>query len=303
MNIYFLLKRSQGTLIFTLGFLMFSNGCSPQKVMVSSVLPKVVKGGIEALLREEDLELVREALPGEIKMLEAMVYAYPPSHMTLYAALAQAYTAYGWLFFEYTDPERAALFYCKGRDWGIEGLKKIHSYLGLDRTIKEFEEGVTKLRSRDVEIVLWTTVAWSLWLLHQNSSLEISTLGELPRINLLLNWLNQYQPRYFYAMPLFLKGVYLSRVPPLMGGGLDKGEIELRKGLEHSEGLFLWGRVWLAEFIYLPTGRKEDFAQVLYQAMHPPEREPPELRLLNRSAILRAQTLLSQIDHLFLGED
>ncbi|MFN3820974.1 MAG: TRAP transporter TatT component family protein [bacterium] len=268
--------------------------------MISSVVPKVVQGGIEALLREDDLELVREALPGEIKMLEAMVYAYPPVSLTLYSALAQAYTAYGWIFLEYTEPERAAQFYRKGREWGIEGLKKIHSHLGLDRTIKEFEEGVKRLKSEDVEIVLWTTVAWALWLLHQKSDFEVSTLGELPRINLLLNWLNQYQPRYFYAMPLFLKGLFLSRVPALMGGGLDKGEIELKKGLEYSENLFLWGKVWLAEFIYLPMERKEDFIQILHQALNSPEEEPPELRLLNRSARLRAQTLLSQVDHLFL---
>lgn len=259
----------------------------------------LVRGGMEALLEEDDLQVAKEAMVGEIKLLESMAHTYP-DEIRLYTALSQAWTAYAWLFWEYQDPQRAARFYQRGLNWGMRGLVHRYPFFHSEISAKEFEHRVKGLKAKDKDLVLWTTVAWAMSLRHRKG--DTDAYAELFRVRLLIDWLNETDPTLFHFLPLWMRGLYYLQLPPLMGGDLREGERLLREALEKTGGTFLWGWVWLAEMVHLVKEDRESFQSDLHKAITPPSGEPLQLRLLNRSAMERANQLLNQIDQLFISE-
>jgi hypothetical protein len=101
------------TLIFAVIMLLSSCSLSTTAVRVSEPL---LLGGVDALYRETDVEFARQALPGNLKLIEGF-RASDPANATLNLLLAQGYAAYALGYLEDEDTQRTRNFYFRAWEY------------------------------------------------------------------------------------------------------------------------------------------------------------------------------------------
>ena len=97
-------------------FVALLSGCSAVVSNLSSGMADNLSG---AILNQDDPELVREALPAYLLMLDSVLQSDPESVSTLSAA-AQLYSAYASALID--DPARARVLTNRARDYGSRAL-------------------------------------------------------------------------------------------------------------------------------------------------------------------------------------
>ena len=101
--------------------LFLCSGCI-QQIAVSTV-GNIVHDGFGAFMEEEDLDFAGQALPANLKLLEAMLRSDPDNRRIL-LLLSEGYSSYSLGFVEDIDVERARVFYLRGRDFGLRVLRQ-----------------------------------------------------------------------------------------------------------------------------------------------------------------------------------
>ena len=109
--------------------------CSPKTYALRQVADAISSTGEgSALARDDDPELVRDAVPFALKTMESLADTLP-DHLQLRLALARGFTQYGYAFVqqdadESNDParakelrDRAARLYLRARSYGLDGLR------------------------------------------------------------------------------------------------------------------------------------------------------------------------------------
>ena len=89
------------------------SGCSTSRMTVDLMTP-ILQNTVDVALRSDDPELVRDALPTSLLLLEGMLETHPGNRDAAELA-ATMYFAYGFAFVEPEDRERASALYDHGR--------------------------------------------------------------------------------------------------------------------------------------------------------------------------------------------
>jgi len=150
--------------------------------------------GFDVLNREEDLDIAEKSVASNLKLLEAVMESDKENeHFQLLASMG--YSSYALAFAEDATPERAKLFYLRGRDYGLKILNQNKTFANaLDKDIAEFESALKTFSKDDVPAVFWTAIGWGGYIYLSLTDPE--AIADVPKVE---------------AMMKFVIGVFLSR--------------------------------------------------------------------------------------------
>lgn len=256
---------------------LLCGGCSLRRAG-AHYAGSMIDNGMSAYYEEQDLDLVKESLPPNLKLMEVLL-RNNPQDLTLRTTLSQGYCSYAFMFQEDSDPERAKYFYRKGAGF-TAGL----------------EQESLKRNPRLMPALFWNSFCRAGYI--QLDLQNPDSIAELPSLEKTADLLLETDPDYYYGGPHALKGALAAARPVMMGGNptLAKQQFEAAlqgTGAEFKLNLFLYAKTYAVQ-----TQDRELFGTLLRKALED-SRELPEQRLANEAVRLRAKHLLERENDLF----
>jgi hypothetical protein len=248
-----------------------------------------------AILNQDDPELVREALPAYLLLLDSLNGPDTDSVGTLSAA-AQLYAAYGAALVE--DPERAKILTHRARNYGERALcaaeKQACNLDGMD--FDAYTQAIQSVNEDDVEALYSYSLSSLAWI-RSNSS-DYKALAELPKIELALEHVMTLEPGDLAASTSMYLGILNTLRPAALGGDPDAGREWFLRGIELSDGKDLSIKVEYARGYARLLYERELHDQLLNEVLAT-EVEQPDLTLFNLLAREQAELLLASGDEYF----
>ena len=257
--------------------------------------------GFEAFNEESDLLLAEDALGSNLKLLEALIKGDPENEGLLLLA-SQGYSAYALAFAEDESPERAKVFYLRGREYGLRllGLNpKLRA--ALDDDAATLVSTLQSLSKVDVPAVFWTAFGWAGYVNIARTDLE--ALAALPRINAMMEFVLARDPGYYYGGGHLFFGSIIGSTPAVLGGKPARAKEHFEKALALNGGKFLMTHVYYAKTYAVQVQDKQLFESLLNTVDEVSLEILPEARLPNAVAKKKARILREAMDELFMEED
>lgn len=282
-------------------------GCSPKHWAVDRLGDAVASGG-STYASDDDPELVRDAAPFSLKLMETLL-AERPEHVGLLLAAARGFTQYAYAFVQldadrledqdYRAAEkeraRARSLYLRGRDYGLRGLETLHPGF-RSRVNRDPSSGAALAGRPDVDLVYWTAAAWAAAISLSKDDPRL--VSELPQVQALLDRALMLEETYGRGALHTLLISYEAARPG--GDPVARARAHFRRAVELSGGLQAAPFVSLAEAVSLQAQDRQEFEALLHKALAIDPASDPETRLANRVIQRRARWLLSRMDYLFL---
>lgn len=269
----------------------FLPGCAS---LVSSVASGAADDLSRALLDQEDPELVREATPAYLILLDS--FARDSDSPATLGAAAELYAAYGIVFVD--DPDRAKTLTARARVYGQQALCAADSETcdlsGLD--FDAYSAVIDALKPRAADAAFSYSIA-TLAYIRAHSS-DFTALAELPKVEVVLLRVLQVGDDTRRADVYKYLGILNSLRPPALGGQPERGRDYFDKAIELSEGRDLSAKVELAQTYARLVYDRELHDRLLVEVLDADPRAP-ELTLFNKIAQEQARVLLATADEYF----
>jgi predicted anti-sigma-YlaC factor YlaD len=288
-----------------------AGGCSLKRMAVNSVANTIAEGG-DVFARDDDPELVRDAVPFGLKTME-MLLETVPKHRGLLLAACQGYAQYAYGFLqldaEEIEPvnyeraaqlkERALKLFLRARDFGVRGLEVKHRGLGSNLLARP-DSVLRGLKRDDLPLIYWTAAAWgsaiNLGKDRPDLTADIAVVKALIERGLALD--ETYDHGALHAAMIVMESL-----PPAMGGSPQRAHQHFKRAVELSGGLTPVPYVTLAQSVSVAAQNRAEFRDLLDKAIAiDPERDPHE-RLQTLLLQRKARSLLAREDELFLEPD
>ncbi len=285
------------------------SGCSVRQIAINRLGDALASSGT-AFASDNDPELIREAVPFSLKLIES-VLEQAPRHQGLLLAAASGFTQYAYAFVQQDsdylrdrDLERsrhllvrAKKLYLRARDYGLRGLAVKHADF-RPRLETDPVGLLAKLSKADVPLLYWTSAAW-LGAIGTDKT-DSYLLSDLPLVEALLLRAAALDEAFERgAIPTLLITLETIRAGE-PGDPFERARRRYQRALVLSQGTLAGPHVALAEAVCLPQENREEFLEVLNKALAIDPDAAPEVRLANLLSQRRARWLLSRIDELFL---
>jgi len=284
-------------------------GCSVKRIAVNKIGNALASGG-STFEQDEDPELVAEALPFGLKLMESLL-AESPRHAGLLLSTASGFTEYAYAFvderadetrganLEQSDAlrERARKLYLRAHNYGLRGLET--RYPGFGAAVDaDAAAALARVRKRDVPLLYWT--AASLGLAISGSKDNPEMIGRLPLVEAFISRVAQLDETWNSgAVPEFRITLEASRSGVAPAEQQKAMRAQFERSLELSKGAHASAFVSFAENACVPAQNAAEFKTLLEKALAVDTRNP-ENRLANLVAQRRARWLLGRIHELFL---
>jgi predicted anti-sigma-YlaC factor YlaD len=286
-----------------------SAGCSVKKIAVNKLGDALSRGGT-TFASDDDPELVRDALPFALKLMESLL-AENPKHRGLLYATASGFTQYAYAFVQQEADEkeeeslvaaealrtRARRLYLRGRDYGLRGLEVAHR--GFGATLRrQPKEAVRVARTKDVPLLYWTAAAWGSAIGVSKDNPEL--VADLSVVEALIDRALELDEAYDSgAVHTFLISFERAR-PGGAGDPAARAKEHFDRAMALSHGQRAAPLVSYAESVLIQQQKRAEFQAVLESALAIDPDTAPESRLANLVAQRRARWLLKRIDDLFV---
>jgi predicted anti-sigma-YlaC factor YlaD len=285
------------------------SGCSVKKMAIRQV-GNAFAGTGTSFASDNDPDLIREALPFSLKLMESLL-AEVPDHEPLLLATSSAYAQYAYAFlqmdadrledddFEQAQVlrKRAANLFVRARDYGLQGLEVEHpNFRDLLQT--DPVEAVLKFSSESVPLMYWTAAAWAgaVNLSKENSHL----ISEIPQLEALMD-------RALVLDPSWEQGTihsFMITYAMARQGGVEDPVIEaekhFQKAIDYSRGQQAAPYVSYAEAVAVQEQDMKLFESLLNTALSIDPDEYLQYRLVNILMQKRARWLLDRKEDLIL---
>jgi len=270
------------------------SGCGS---IVSSVTGDFAQGLSDSILNSEDPELVREALPSYLLLLDSVVAGSPDNEAALSAA-AQLYALFGASLVN--DLERAKILTTQGREYGLRALCAVNDeacelsgitfdqYAEIIRSFDASEEEITALFAYSISSLAW---------IRANTD-DYNALADLPKIEYALEHLMALGPGEYEAGVCLYLGVLNTLRPPALGGKPEVAREWFERGIEISEGKDLSIKVEYARGYARLLYERELHDRLLNEVLEADVKQPG-LTLFNILAQDDALELLAGADDYF----
>jgi predicted anti-sigma-YlaC factor YlaD len=293
------------TLILAACFLL---ACSPRSYVVSRMADAASSGG-DVFARDDDPELVRDAVPFALKAMESLLESRP-DHKGLRTALCKGFTQYAAAFVlpdaeEAQDPavrragvERARRLFLRAKDHGVRGLSAGRE--GFASALPGDPVGASaRVGAEDVPLLYWTAAAWSLAV--STSSDDPSLLADLPRIEALMRRAFALDERYDDGAIHEFFVAFEGGRPEAMGGSVERARHHMERAMALAAGKKISPLVTFAGTVSVRTQDRKGFLDLLDRALAFDARSAaPEHRMGNLVSQRRARWLKGRVDELFL---
>lgn len=291
-------------------------GCSTQKLVVAE-MTGLMETGIAAMETDDDLDLLQQAFPAHIKLMEALL-ASDPRNERLLVLLARLYGSYAFLFLDgriealksadsppaadntvmlSSLKEKAERFYDRGLGYALRSLEIRHPSAG-ERLLRVTDSApfVQSLQDRDVAALFWYGYNLSGLVNHDRDS--VSTIARAHLVEKSMRRVLQLQPDFFHGNAhLVLMAYYASR-SPMMGGnlGFAREHYGQLKALQVNN--LMLADLFYARYVLVQQQDRRQFEQMLKAIVASTDADP-RFRLFNRVARERARIYLAMADRLF----
>jgi len=288
------------------GVLIATSGCSVKTFAINRLGDSLASSGT-TYTADDDPDLVGQALPFSLKLVESLL-AESPKHAGLLFAATSGFTSYAYAYvqqdadrFEAEDIERAgalrrraARLYLRARDYGLRGLDG--RYPDFRNALKQDPKAAVRLAKRDdVRLLYWTAAAWISAISVSRDNPDL--LADQPVAEALIDRAFQLDPDSGA-----IHGFLISYEPARQGRtatatARSREHFDRQVALTH--GQLAAPFVSLAEAVTIQVQDRHEFERLLACALAVNSDERPEWRLQNLIVQRRARWLLSRADDLF----
>src|SRR5688572_14188809 len=264
-------------LLGLLGILAVAPGCATIKHKAVGMVADTLASSGDVFTRDDDLELVGQAIPFGLKLYESLLDS-SPKNKDLLVATCSNFTQYGVAFLEtealvlgaekHHDEvkrlnERALKIYLRARGYCMRAMEVrfpgITPQLGADPA-----KALAKAGKGDVPLLYWTAAAWgsaiALGLDRPELVIDMPTVRALAERALALD-------------PSWSKGalhemfISLESVPEAMGGSPARARDHFKQAVALQSGAGAGPYVTLANGVAVPAGDRAEFESLLTQAL------------------------------------
>jgi len=293
-------------------WLYASTGCSVRRMAVNQLGNALAQSGA-TFASDEDPELIRQAVPFSLKLVESLL-AESPRHPGLLLAATRGFTQYAYAFVQQDADEwedrdlatatelrrRARQLYLRARDYGMRAMEVRHP--GFTTALRDHPQTtVAGLRTRDVPVMYWTSVAWAAAMALGKDDPEL--VADLPLVDVLIGRALELDEAYGQGALRTFMIVFETVRTSGTGDPLVRASAQFERARQLTGGQLAGPLVSMAENVSV---RKQDLAQfqaLLRQALAIEPGARPEWRLENLIMQRRARWLLERADQLFLPAD
>ncbi len=274
---------------------LLASACSLRPIAVRST-SEVIQGGIGALYDEADPAFAKDAFPAQLKLLEELLYNSPKNSSLLVLA-AQGFAGYSFLFIEDSNPERAAAFYRRGRNYALRALSLQKKFKNIKtENLGTLSKELKTASLKDVPPLFWAAFNWAGEINLKKDSPK--NLAALPKVVAMMRRVKELNPAYHFAGPELFFGTYYSR-SLMLGGNPKKARAYFEKAQTMNHGKYLMGYVLEAEYYAVAVQDKSLFESLLKKVEELPTGELQNSRLMDAVAKEKAKHLLEKENDLF----
>lgn len=292
--------------------LLLSTGCSVKKFAISRMADSLASQSTSSFATDDDPELIGDALPFALKLMEGLLDQVP-QHRGLLFATSSGFTQYSYVWvqqpadeMEQQDVERAKVMrlrarklYLRARDYGIRGLEVKHPGFGMALR-HDAKFAVRAATKRDVPLLYWTAASWGAAISVSKDDPDL--VADQPIVEALVDRSLALDPEFDHGA---IHGFLISYESVRQGA---EGDFAVRSRRHFDEQVRLTGGhlaspfVSLAETVSVSKQDKKEFESLLKQALAIDLDAKPEWRLNNIVMQRRARWLLSREDELILSD-
>ena len=296
-------------LLLLLALAAAMTGCSVKKLAVNKLGDSLASGGT-TFGSDDDPDLVGEALPFSLKLMESLL-AETPKHRGLLFAASSGFTQYAYVFVQQPAEQaedqdltesdalhaRAKRLYLRAKSYGLRGLET--RYPGLEAQLRANPRlAVKKTTVGDVPLLYWTAVSWGAAIAESKDNPEIVADQSIVEASI---------DRSFELDPDFDHGTIhnflITYESVRIGASKDfalRSRRHFDRAVELTSGHSASPYVALAEAVSISSQNREEFESLLKKALAVNPDTRPEWRLSNLVMQRRARWLLSREDELFV---
>jgi len=296
------------SLALVLAAALAATGCSVKKFAINKIGDSLASSGT-TYAADDDLELVGQALPFGLKLVESLL-AQSPNHDGLLLAAASGFTQYTYLYVqqdadmaEDTDLARmlalrgrARRLYLRARDYGLRGLERRHR--GFTTALRgNAGMAVTATNTADVPLLYWTAAAWASAMSLSKDNPDL--LADQRIVEALIDRAYALNADYdFGSIDGFLINYELAR-QGAQGDPVARARMHFDRQVRLTRGQLAAPFVALAQTVAVQNQDRAEFDALLGRAIAIDPDARPEWRLQNLATVRRARWLIERRDQLF----
>ncbi len=300
---------------FLLSILMMSSLSGCTSMLVNSTKPvmteMIVKPAFETFMTEDDIDLARTAIGGQIKLAE-ILHKSMKDDPEVNLLLCQGFGSFGQLLEPIRDEikakgtdesdEKAAALTARIRRLALRGRKYCFAildkkYEGFSKAAlkgsPKFNEILAKVSKDDVRYLFWLGYVWGFALV--NGLTEPDMLAQIPQLKAIMEKSIELDSGFFYgAAHLSLGTLYAQS--KMYGGDLKKSKKHFELAYKYSQRKMLLVHLYQARFYSNQTNNTKQCKALLNEILKQPKDLSKQLMLVNQIAKLQAKQALKNVD-------
>jgi len=279
-------------------------GCSIKTMAVKTVANTLSDTG-DVFSRDEDPDLVRDAVPFALKLYESLLDSVP-KHAPLLIATCSGFTQYGYAFVE-TEADiigearhdeskalrdRALKLYVRGKNYCLRAVD-VRFPGGSKKLLTDPAVVLAKAEKKDVPLLYWTAASWgaaiALGIDQPDLVIDLPTVRALAERALVLD--ESWSKGAIHELM-----ISIDSLPEALGGSTEQARKHFARAVELQGGVSASPYVLLATGVSVPAQNKAEYEELLKKAIAVDPNKDPSNRLANLIAQRRARALLDQED-------
>ena len=284
-------------------------GCAMLKKKAVGMVADTLASSGDVFTRDDDLELVGQAIPFGLKLYESLLDS-APKNKDLLIATCSNFTQYGVAYLEtealvlgeanHHDEvarlnARALKLYLRAKGYCMRAMEVRFPGIG-ERLLKDPAAALKPAKKNDVPLLYWMAASWG-------SAIALGI--DKPELVIDLPVVRALAERAIALDESWSKGalhemfISLDSQPEALGGSAERARTHFKRAVELQGGSSPGPYVSLALGVAVPAQDRAEFESLLKQALAVDPEKNPSTRLVTLVQQRRAQALLDHIDTMF----
>ena len=309
--IYQAMRNHLARIGFWIAFVvLFTSGCSVKKFAVNKLGDSLANSGT-TFASDDDPELVGQALPFSLKLIEGLL-AESPRHRGLLFAASSGFTQYAYVYvqqeadtMEEQDVARAAelrararRLYLRGRNYGLRGLEVKHP--GFEKGLRNDPNATVRAATKkDVALLYWTAASWGAAISVSKDDAEL--IADQRTVEALIDRAFELDPDFDDGAIHSFLITYESARQGARGDFAARSQEHFGRAVELTGGQMAAPYVAMAETVAVQKQDRTEFESLLHKALAINPDARPDWRLSNIILQRRARWLLGREEELIAG--
>ncbi len=289
--------------------LVGTTGCSLKRFAINKLGDSLANSGT-TYAADNDPELVGQALPFSLKLVEGLL-AESPKHRGLLFAAASGFTEYAYAYvqqdadvIENRDLDkatalrtRARRLYVRGRDYGLRGLDARHH--GFSQELgRDPQAAVRVARKEDVPLLYWTAASWGSAIGVSKDDPDL--IADQRIVEALIDRALELDPDFDSGAIHGFLITYETARQGAKGDPAARSRLHFDRAVALTKGQLASPFVSLAEAVSVQNQDRAEFESLLERALAVDPDARPEWRLVNLIVQRRARWLVEREEDLFV---